>query len=89
MGLCEGSSGAIEAPQRGVYHCQPFLCEQDSVLPNVKLQGMFYGNQSPRGQNYSTNIHGIQGDLSVLSAMWLPHYNRICRWGMCTPQGSD
>jgi hypothetical protein len=24
-GLCKGSSGAIETPQRGVYCCQPFL----------------------------------------------------------------
>jgi hypothetical protein len=46
----------------------PFLCEQDSVLPNIELQDMFYGNQSPRGQNCPANIHSIQGDLPVLSA---------------------
>jgi hypothetical protein len=30
------------------------------------LQDMFYGNQSPCGQNCSTNIHGIQRDLPAL-----------------------
>jgi hypothetical protein len=34
-GLCEGSSGTIEAPQRGVRDCWLFLCEQDSILPNA------------------------------------------------------
>jgi hypothetical protein len=80
---------AIEAPQRGVYHCQPFLCKQDSILPSIMSQDMFYGNQSPCGQNCSANIHGVQGDLLVLSSMWLPHYNGTCRWGIRTPQGSD
>ncbi len=50
---------------------------------------MFYGNQSPHRQNYSTNIHGIQGYLPVFSSTWLPHYNGTCRLGICTPQGSD
>jgi hypothetical protein len=86
---CEGSSGAIEAPQRSVHHCQPFLCKQDSVFPNVELQDMFYGNQSPRRQNCSANIQGGQGDLPVLSPTWLLHYNGTCGWGICTPQGSD
>ncbi len=27
-GLCEGSSGAIETPQRGVYQCQPFFVKK-------------------------------------------------------------
>jgi hypothetical protein len=30
-----------------------------------------------------------QGDLPVLSPMWLLHYNGTCGWGICTPQGSD
>ncbi len=88
-GLCEGPSGTIEAPQRGVHDCQHFLCEQDSVLPNVESQDMFYGNQSPPGQSYSTNIHGIQGDLPVLSPLQLLHYKGTCGWGNCTPQDSD
>jgi hypothetical protein len=50
---------------------------------------MFYGNQSPRGQNCSVNIHGVQGDLALLSPTWLQHYNSTCGWGICTPQGSD
>ena len=36
-----------------------------------------------------TNIHGVQGDLPVLSPTWLSHYNGTCGWGICTPQGSD
>jgi hypothetical protein len=88
-GLCEGSSEAIEAPQGGVYHCRPFLCEQDFILPKFESQDMFYGNQSAHGQNCSTNIHGIQGDLPVLTPTWLLHYNGTCRSGICTPQGSD
>jgi hypothetical protein len=66
-GLCEGSSGAIETPQRGVCHCQPFLCEQNSILPHVESQDMLYGNQSPHRQKCSANIHGVQGNLPVLS----------------------
>jgi hypothetical protein len=81
------ASGAIEAPQRGVYYCQPFLCEQDSVLSNVELQEMFYSNQSPLRQNCSAYIHGVQGDahLPVLSPTWLSQYNSTCGWGICTP----
>jgi hypothetical protein len=30
---------------------------------------MFYGNQSPHGQNCSANIQGIQGDLLVLTTV--------------------
>jgi hypothetical protein len=30
-----------------------------------------------------------QGDLPVLSPMWLLHYNGTFGWGICTPQGSD
>jgi hypothetical protein len=60
-----------------------------SFFSNIESQDMFYGNQSPCGQNCSTNIHGIQGDLPVLSPTWLSHYNGTCGWGICTPQGSD
>jgi hypothetical protein len=52
-------------------------------------QDMFHSNQPPCGQNCSTNIHGIQGDLPVLSPSCLSHYNGTCRWGICTPQNSD
>jgi hypothetical protein len=58
-------------------------------LTSLELQDMFYGNQSPRGQNCPANIHGFQGDLPVLSPTWLLHYNSTCGWGICTPQGSD
>jgi hypothetical protein len=58
---------AVEAPQRGVHDCQPFLCEQDSIIPNVKSEDIFHSKQSPFGQNCSANIHRIHGDLPVLS----------------------
>jgi hypothetical protein len=70
----EGSSGAIEAPQRGVYHCPPFLCEQDSILPNIESQDMFYGDQSPaRGQNCS----GIFMACNEIYQYYLQHGFRI------------
>jgi hypothetical protein len=38
----------------------------------------------------SANIHGIQGDLTVvLCPSRLSHYNGTCRWGICTPQDPD
>jgi hypothetical protein len=61
----------------------------NNLFFNVESQDMFYSNQSPCGQNCSANIHGIQGDLPVLSPTWLLHYNGTCGWGICTPQGSD
>jgi hypothetical protein len=72
-----------------VYITANLFFQQDSVFPNVESQDMFYGNQSPRGQNCSANIQGVQGDLPVLSPTWLSHYNGTCRQGICTPQGSD
>ncbi len=53
-------------------------------LMYVELQDIFYGNQSPHRQNCSANIHSVQGDLPVLSPVWLPHYNGTYRWGIHT-----
>jgi hypothetical protein len=46
----------------------------------------FMAIKSPPGQSYSTNIHGIQRDLPVLSPLWLLHYKGTCGWGNCAPK---
>ena len=58
---------------------QHMLCKENTILPDIELGDIRHGSQPYRKLNSTRDIQSLQGGMTVLYTLWIPHHHSACR----------